>query len=86
MKVKILHITYGIDCGGVEAAIYNYYAQTDRCSFQFDVLSQMDNGQDVSNDLFAKKFREFGSEVYDVPSKSWNLIECIRQNYKIFNR
>lgn len=86
MNVNILHITYGVDCGGVEAAIYNYYSKLDRTSFHFDVLSQMDKGQNVSNDLFAKKFRDLGSEVYYVPSKSWNLKACIRQSFKIFKR
>lgn len=83
MKVNVLHITYGVDSGGVEAAIYNYYAAIDRSSFHFDVLSQMDKGQDVSNDLFANKFKTLGSEVYYIPSKSWNLKECIRQSHKI---
>lgn len=86
MIVNILHITYGVDCGGVEAAIYNYYAQMDRNSFHFDVLSQMDKGEDVSNHLFAKRFRALGSEVYYVPSKSWNLKECIWQSYQILKR
>ena len=86
MKASILHITYGVDCGGVEAAIFNYYSQIDRSSFHFDVLSQMNKGQDVSNDLFAKKFRDLGSEVYYVPSKSWNLKECIRQSFQILKR
>lgn len=85
-QTRVLHVMYGVNCGGVEATVYNYYRKMNRSKFHFDVVSQKDRNQDVSTDLFAQKFRDLGSNVYYIPSKQDNFCSCMYGFAKILRK
>lgn len=78
-KIKVLHVMYGLDSGGVESVIYNYYHCMDHTLFHFDVVAQSEKNRDNSKDLFAQKFREVGANVYYICPKGESLLRCMQQ-------
>ncbi|MEG2930062.1 MAG: glycosyltransferase, partial [Oscillospiraceae bacterium] len=70
---------YGVDCGGVEAVVYNYYSNMNRDKIHFDVVAQAEKGEDVTKNMFAEKLRKIGANVFYIPTKSDNIIDAMKK-------
>ena len=62
---NVLHVMYGADAGGISSVILNYYRHLVEHGFHFDLALTSDQ-----IGLNAKRFRELGSHIYRLPSKS----------------
>lgn len=65
---KVLHVMYGADAGGISSVVLNYYRHLIEHGFYFDLALTSDQ-----IGLNAKRFRELGSHIYRLPSKSDGL-------------
>lgn len=70
---KILHITWELSTGGIEALLISLYRHMDKDQVQFDILSCGDRGF-----LYGEELRQMGGHIYIVP-KPPSLIEYSRR-------
>ena len=76
--IKILNLVPGLDSGGIEHVLLNYYQKMDRQLIHFDFAIFKDNiGKD------GKEFVKMGSKVFFLPPKSRGLKNYSRELYKI---
>ena len=62
-QIRILHITGGMNMGGIENFIMNIYRNIDRTKIQFDFLIHQDEKQ-----VFEDEILSLGGKVYRIPS------------------
>lgn len=77
--MKILHITYGFNGGGVGFVISNYCTGESFQDFQFDIVGE-DTGK---RQLLHDRFEKAGFHVFYVTPKKLNLIKNIREMFRI---
>lgn len=65
---KILHVISGMNSGGMENMIMNYYRNIDRSKFQFDFL--INEPDEV---FFEKEILKLGGHIYRVPFQRQNI-------------
>lgn len=79
MSMKILHIVYGFNGGGVGFVIANYCANTPMPNIHFDIV-----GEDIGKPhLLHEKFEHAGFHVYYVTAKKKSLIKNILEMYSL---
>ena len=77
--MRILHITYGFDGGGVGYVIANYCANEALPGIHFDII-----GDDLGhNQLLHERFEQAGFHVYYVTPKKKSLLKNIRDVFRI---
>ncbi|MGG0276185.1 glycosyltransferase family 1 protein [Bacillus rhizoplanae] len=81
-KINVLHLVPGLDAGGIEMMLLNYYKYIDRRKIQFDFAMFFD-----SVGLTGKEFQNMGSDIYHLTPKSkgfkqykYELSEILRKN------
>lgn len=77
-KIKIVHFVNGMNNGGVEAVILNYFSNIDRSNYDLHIVTQGDN-----DDKCVRKFKNLGFKVHVVTRKKESLIKNLREIYKI---
>lgn len=68
-KTKVLQIVSGLDGGGVENILYNYYSIMDRNLIEMDIIVHSPYIGKMEN-----KFKELGCEIYHVTPKKENIL------------
>ena len=80
--IKILHVTYGFDGGGVGYVIRNYCAQEKMEGIRFDIV-----GEDTGHrHLLQDEFEKAGFDCFYVTPKKKSLIRNIAQIYRIMKK
>ncbi|MRB58147.1 glycosyltransferase [Bacillus thuringiensis] len=81
-KINILHLVPGLDAGGIEMMLLNYYKYMDRDKVQFDFAMFFD-----SVGLTGREFEKMGSTIYHLTPKSQGfkkyrdeLLEILKRN------
>lgn len=77
-KIKIVHFVNGMNNGGVEAVIFNYFSNINRSNYDLHIVTQGDN-----DDKCVQKFKNLGFKVHVVTRKKESLIKNLREIYKI---
>ena len=80
-KIKIVQVVGGLNYGGVEKVILNYFSNMDLSKYELTIISH-----EKSNEECKKQFEKLGFSVYEVPSKKENFKENIKQLYKIIKK
>ncbi len=78
--VKVLTILSGLDGGGVENILLNYYQYMDREKVHIDFVVHSQHIGKIEN-----KFEELGSKIYRVTPKTISLRKNIIEIYRIIN-
>lgn len=76
--IKILHVVSGLDGGGVETMLYNYYMNMDHSNIRFDFIVH-----DLNIGMLEEKFTELGCRIYHVTPKKISFIKNAKEIYKI---
>ena len=76
--IKVLTILSGLDGGGVENILLNYYQNMDREKIHIDFIVHSQHIGKIEN-----KFEELGSKIYRVTPKTVSLRKNIIEMYKI---
>jgi glycosyltransferase involved in cell wall biosynthesis len=79
-KKRILHLVPGLDAGGIEMMLLNYYKHMDRSKFQFDFAMFFN-----SIGMTGKEFINMGSKIYHLTPKSKSLTKYRNDLLEIFN-
>lgn len=77
-KIKVVHFVNGLNNGGVEAVILNYFSNIDLESYELHIVTQ---GQSDKNCL--KKFKDLGFIVHCVTRKKESILKNMSEIYKI---
>ena len=80
-KIKIVHVVGGLNFGGVEAVLINYFSNINLENYDLTVISH-----EKSNKECKEQFEKIGFTIYEVPSKKENLKENIKQIYNILKK
>lgn len=76
--IRVLHILHGMDCGGTETMIMNYYRKIDRNKLQFDFLLTTPKHCDYENEIL-----RMGGRIYRIPRltkrKPWLYCNAINK-------
>lgn len=80
-KIKIVQVVGGLNYGGVEKVILNYFSNMYLSKYELTIISH-----EKSNEECKKQFEKLGFSVYEVPSKKENFKENIKQLYKIIKK
>ena len=77
-KIKIVHFVNGMNNGGVESVILNYFSNMDISKYDLHIVTQGDN-----DDKCIKNFENLGFKVHIVTRKKESLIKNIKEIYHI---
>lgn len=77
-KIKIVHVIGGLNFGGVESVLLNYFCNLDLENYELTIISH-----EKANEKCKRQFEELGIEIHEVPSKKENFRENIKQIYNI---
>lgn len=77
-KIKIVHVLSGLNFGGVEAVLYNYFSRMDKNLIDNVIISH-----DTINKENAKMFEDIGFKTYKVIPKRESIIKNFVGLYKI---
>lgn len=80
-KIKIVHVVGGLNYGGVEAVLLNYFSNINLEDYDLTIISH-----EKSNKECKEQFEKMGFTIYEVPSKKENFKENIKQIYKILKK
>lgn len=78
--IKILHIGFSENYGGVENLVMNYYRNIDKNKFHFDFLDIYSAGIAFENEINA-----LGGTIYRLPNYKRNPIKAARKMYDLLN-
>ena len=79
--MKILHITYGFNGGGVGFVIANYCTNRPMPGIEFDIV-----GESIGKPhLLQERFEKAGFHTFYVTPKKENILKNIMEMYYIFN-
>ena len=67
---KILHVVSGMNAGGMETMIMNYYRNIDKNKYQFDFLIN-----DPNKCFFEEEIIKLGGKIYRVPYQRENIFK-----------
>lgn len=79
--IKILHIGFSENYGGVENLVMNYYRQINRKKFQFDFLDIYGDGIAFENEI-----NELGGNIYRLPNYKRHPVEAAKKMHHILNK
>ncbi len=89
-KIKILHVLGGLNLGGAETFVMNFYKNIDKSKFQFDFVV---HGNDKG--IYEEEIEKNGGTIYHIPKykvynhfvykKSWNELLKKYSDYKIIH-
>ena len=80
--IRILHLLHGMNRGGAENAIMNYYRHIDRQLIQFDFLVTADEKCDFDDEILS-----MGGRIYKIPSlKLSQIFDYIDGDDTVFER
>ncbi|AUJ23653.1 Putative glycosyltransferase EpsF [Virgibacillus dokdonensis] len=68
--IRILHITMGMNRGGIETFIMNTYRKIDRRKIQFDFLVHTDKECAYDNEI-----KKMGGKIYSVPARNKGVLK-----------
>lgn len=77
-KTKIVHVLSGVNFGGVESVLYNYFSNMKKNNIENVIISH-----DKINEDNAKMFEELGFKLYEVTPKRKSLIKNFIELYKL---
>lgn len=80
-NIKVVHIVSGINFGGVENVVHNYYNNMDDSMFENIIISHSKINKDNSKIFNKEKFK-----FYEVVSKRENLLKNYKQIKKIIKQ
>lgn len=78
--IKILHIGFSENCGGVENLVMNYYRHMDKKKFMFDFLDIYDAGI-----AFEREINALGGKIYRLPNYKQHPIDAARKINGVLN-
>src|SRR5690625_342278 len=67
--IKVLHVTSGMDRGGIETFIMNIYRKIDRSKVQFDFLLSSEKEDDYNSEI-----RNLGGEIFHITPRGRSII------------
>ena len=89
-SIRILQVLGGLNIGGAETMVMNYYRNIDKSLIQFDFVV---HGNNIG--FYEKEIKDLGGKVYRVPryklynhfkyKKAWNIIFKDHPEYKIIH-
>ncbi len=79
--LRILHIGFSQNPGGVENIVMNYYRHIDRKTFQFDFLDMYGEGL-----AFSEEIHSLGGKIYEVPNYKRHPFAAAKGLYKLLSR
>lgn len=79
--LRILHIGFSQNPGGVENIVMNYYRYIDRRVFQFDFLDMYGKGI-----AFYQEIKDLGGKIYCLPNYKKHPISVAKELYILLNR
>ncbi len=78
--IRILQVLGGLDCGGAETMVMNYYRYIDRNKIQFDFVIHTDKKQ-----FYEEEIQALGGKIYHVPRyRGYNHFEYCLAWKKLF--
>lgn len=80
-KIKIVHVVSGINYGGVESVLYNYFSNISNNKLKNTIISH-----EKINEENGKMFKKLGFSLYEVTPKRKNLIKNFNDIYKIVQK
>ena len=80
-KYNIVHIVGGINFGGVETVILNYFSYINSDKYNLHIISH-----EIPNSKCAEELEKIGFKIYYVPSKHENIIKNITTLYSLFKK
>lgn len=77
--IRILHVLGGLDRGGAETMVMNFYREIDRCEIQFDFIIHSETENDYRSEI-----EDMGGKIYIFPKfKLYNILSY-RNEWKKF--
>lgn len=80
-KIKIIEVVSGINYGGVEMLLYNYFNMMNLNKFDISIITH-----DIPNNENKKEFNDLGIQIYPVTPKRKNIFKNILEILKIIKR
>lgn len=80
-KTKIVHVLSGVNFGGVESVLYNYFSKMKNDKIENVIISH-----DKINDNNEKIFEELGFNLYEVTPKRKSIIKNFIELYKLIRK
>ncbi len=76
--MKVLHITSGLDSGGVAALLYEYYTHMESSDIHFDFVVHDTEQMKGRKGRVEQKFEAMGCRIYHVPPKKKHLFRNLK--------
>lgn len=76
--IRVLNIVCGLNCGGLETSIMNFYRHMDRSAVQFDFLFTTDETRNAEKHYYENEAVSLGANIYRRPTRGMHPIQSIR--------